>query len=121
MLFSFGKDAMSTHRLLPTIVFASSSLLACGGQIDAVLDGPDAPGPPADGSADAVTKPDAAKDAPGPDVAPITDAGADVRSCEGGWPTTKGQICTFEAGIACCTPSLDQDGGEVICCATGGQ
>ncbi len=109
-----------SHRLLPTIVFASSSLLACGGQLDAITDGPDAPpGPPPDGAADVIAR-DAAIDAT-PDVAPITDAGPDVRSCEGGWPTTKGQICTFDAGIACCSPAIGQDGGEVICCATGGQ
>ena len=109
-----GRTIFMSHRLLHSIVFASTSLLACGGQIDVVTASPDAtPQPQPDGAFDpvlqkpAVTVPDAA-----------VDANIDKRSCEGGWPTTKGQICTFDAGIACCTSSFDSDSG-VICCEVG--
>ena len=108
-----------SHRLLHTLVFASTSLLACGGTIEEIPDDaeppPDAAPPP---QADAT--PDVQIDAH-VDVQPEADpqdAGSDVRTCEGGWPTTKGQICTFDAGIVCCTQSWDDDAGP-ICCEQG--
>jgi hypothetical protein len=94
-----------SHRLLHTLVFASTSLLACGGQIGAVIDVP--------------PEPDASKDATAPEDVSV-DAGSDARMCEGGWPTTKGQICTFDAGIVCCTRGWEADGGgDPICCERG--
>jgi len=107
------------HRLLHTLVFASTSLLACGGTIDEIPDDAEAPPdakPDAKSGKDAGLL-DAAPDAP-PDVAPPEDAGSDARTCEGGWPTTKGQICTFDAGIVCCQRGWDDDAGP-ICCEQG--
>ena len=107
-----------SHRLLHTLVFASTSLLACGGTIEELPDvdpQPDATPPEKDASPPQV-------DASVPDVAPEAeveaapeDAGSDARTCEGGWPTTKGQICTFDAGILCCTASWDDDAGPICC------
>ncbi len=85
-----------SHRLLHTLVFASTSLLACGGQIGSVT----------------LESPEADPDAAPPD--PPIDAGSDVRSCENGWPTTKGAICRFDAGIVCCKRSFG-DAGEICC------
>ncbi len=76
------------HRLLPSIVFASTSLLAgCGGEVQ------DVPAPDPDaGSAD-----------------------ARARRCEAGWPTTKGSLCTFEGGLRCCQPR-ETPNAPAICC-----
>ena len=111
------------HRLLPSIVFASTSLLTGCGQVDlSILHAPPDPPPPEpdasspDAAAlDAGTK-DATRDAT-IDVAldAPKDAGVDARLCEGGWPTTKGQMCVYDGGIACCTQWNDPDSG-VICC-----
>jgi hypothetical protein len=89
------------HRLLPTIVFASGSLLACGGS---VAEGVDA------GGTDATPQPttDASTDAPAHDA-------SDIRACEGGWPTTKGFLCNFDGGIACCSKTDDPDAGTFCC------
>jgi len=98
-----------SHRLLHTLVFASTSLLACGGQVEG-LD------PPPENDASPPKKDAGAKDVTtAPETGP-EDAGSDARTCEGGWPTTKGQICTFDAGIVCCSESWLEDGGEPICC-----
>ena len=98
---------MSAHRLLPSIVFASTSLLAgCGGQLDAQTTFPEPPPPDAAGDV-AVATPDAAH-----------DAEPDARTCEGGWPTTKGQICQFDGGISCCRNSWEEDAG-LVCCEVG--
>lgn len=106
---------MSSHRLLPSIVFASTSLLTgCGGEIDSQTIFPETPLPDA--------SPGPVEVKPGPAKPP--DAGIhvepDARACEGGWPTTKGQICTFDAGLACCTRSFgDEADAGVICCPVG--
>ncbi len=113
------------HRLTASIVFGSTLLLtgtaACGGVLPAddevnAPDRPTGPGPapvtPAPivdaGGSDAHTR-----DAHAP-VA-IVDAAPDARHCEGGWPTTKGQICKFENGLQCCTRD-DDAASEVLCC-----
>ena len=101
-----------SHRLLHTLVFASTSLLACGGQIGSVI--VDIPEPDASPKSPKEASPEEAE-AEVEAAAPI-DAGSDARTCEGGWPTTKGQICTFDAGIVCCTSSWNEDGGDPICC-----
>lgn len=115
MVVAAHVECMSTHRLLPSIVFASTSLLAgCGGEIDSQTSFPEPPVP--DGS------PGAVELKPGQLPAKEPDAGAneaDARACEGGWPTTKGQICTFDAGLACCTASFQDPDAGVVCCPTG--
>ena len=89
-----------SHRLLSTIVFASGSLLACGGIVP-----------------DAGTDAEAPKnDASTTDATPTVDSGPDLRACEPGWPTTKGVVCSFDGGVKCC----DVDGGK-SCCALGDQ
>lgn len=57
-----------THRLLHTLVFSSAALVGCGATHAMPL------------QSDAPSAPDAGSDAP------------DVRYCEPGWPTTKGQF-----------------------------
>jgi len=99
-----------SHRLLHTLVFASTSLLACGGQIGEIV--PELPEPDASPPDPPLPNP------PPPIAAPETspaDAGFDARTCEGGWPTTKGQICTFDAGLVCCSRSWDPDAGKICC------
>ncbi len=85
-----------SHRLLSTIVFASGSLLACGGTVAPDL-GTDAETPK--------------NDAATPDAPLPVDSGPDLRACEPGWPTTKGVVCSFDGGIRCC----DVDGGKTCC------
>src|SRR5580765_120945 len=110
-----------SHRLLHTLVFASTSLLACGGTMEELPDDaepqPDVTPKKKDASPPQVdaSVPDVAPEAE-PEAAPEAapeDAGSDARICEGGWPTTKGQICTFDAGIVCCTESWGDDAGPI--------
>jgi hypothetical protein len=76
------------YRLLPSIVFASTSLLAgCSGENDLSPN------------------------------EPSIDAGPDLRACEGGWPTTKGALCEFDAGIVCCTRDDWSSDAGWECCA----
>ncbi len=117
------------HRLLPSIVFASTSLLACGGRmepevpVDPQPPGPDSPAP-APAPAPAPT-PAADNDyAPAKKASPVARPGPtamDPRLCENGWPTTKGQRCVTENGLTCCTSSVADPSGAVACCPARGQ
>ena len=72
-----------THRLLHTLVFSSAALVGGCGAAHATP------------ASDAAATPDAGSDAP------------DVRYCEPGWPTTKGQFRYDLEGVAysCAHPS----------------
>lgn len=131
-----------THRLMKSIVFGSTLLLvgtaACGGISLAEEPEPEVPNPgpsvfPEDPTptapvvvdssvADAARRDARAPDASSADasrdaaVTVILDAGADARHCENGWPTTKGQICTFENGLECCSRSGDPNPKDLLCC-----
>lgn len=65
-----------THRLLHTLVFSSAALVGGCGATHAMPTQADAP-----------STPDAGSDAP------------DVRYCEPGWPTTKGQFRHEQDGV----------------------
>ena len=65
-----------THRLLHSLVFSSAALLGGCGAAHATSAG------------DVPSAPDAGSDAP------------DVRTCEPGWPTTKGQFRVDLDGVA---------------------
>jgi hypothetical protein len=93
--------------LLPSIVFASGSLLACGGRVDVVLPDVPPPLPDVDGATDV--------DATPPPIAPDAGVEPDARSCEPGWHTTKGQICVTDGGLECCSRIGDEDAGSQCC------
>lgn len=108
-----------THRLLPSIVFASGSLLACGGQVDAALPDVSTPLPDVDATnVDVGRPPDTVDSAPPEAAPPELDAGIDARLCEPGWHTTKGQICVTDGGLECCRRLGDEDAGDAgeQCC-----
>jgi hypothetical protein len=90
------------HRLLHTLVF-SSSFLVDGCAMAHVVDGD------AGAAADALETPDA--------FAP-PDAAIDVRACEPGWPTTKGQFNIERDGVwYACGSGVDREDPDLsLCC-----
>ncbi len=95
------------HRLFHTLVISSSMLLeACASTHGSAM--PDASMP-----TDAPTTPDA-----------FVSPDADPRTCEPGWPTTKGNFSHTQAGLAYNCPSGARDGFDgpvdlTRCCISG--